>query len=346
MRQGLASDKLTCLQCQNYVSRAKAGYLCPGQYSHALCEQCVASLTKKVKKSEIVCPSCSRYRMPSQTLKLSMPPTPFQQKTSTIRFVTPPDTARTVSRHFNFSKNQVKCSFHSEHLTKLCLDPTCLAKRVGCGKCIVDAHARCRSEMIYDANVGKQQLELSEILSLKEDFPQFFIGLVKEAVRAFESKLMQILDLQLKDLKAHIVDLGQCDLTTITSNVDKLRFDYDSSTAKIKVNLKEESKFKVCLKKFDEKIREVLAEELSKVSSKFGTISFDQLYERRYSKTGNEGMYEPQTIPTAHLLLDETTRPLSEVHVASMTASEFEALINLHHMLDPLNQHSRVPGVM
>ena len=346
MRQGLTTEKLTCLQCQNYVTRAKAGYLCPGQYAHVLCELCVLNHTKKAKKTEIVCPSCSRFRMPSQTLKLSTPSTPFHQKVSTIRFVTPPETTKTISRHFNFSKPLVKCSFHSENLTKLCLDPSCTAKRIACTRCIADSHSRCRNEMMFESSLGKQQLELSEILSLKEDFPQFFIGLVKEAIKNFESKLMQLLDLQLNDLKSQIVDLGQCDLTTLATNLDRLKFDYDSSTAKIKVNLKDESKFKVGLKKFDEKIREVLSEELVKVSSKFSTISFNQLYQRRSSKTDSEGMYEAGAIPTAHLRLDETPRPLSEVHVPSMTASEFETLISLHHMLDPLKQAPRIFSVL
>jgi len=346
MRQGLTTEKLTCLQCQNYVTRSKAGYLCPGQYAHILCELCVLNFTKKAKKCEIVCPSCSRSRMTSQTLKLSGPPTPFHQKASTIRFITPLDITKTVSRHFNFSKPSVKCLLHAETITKLCVDPTCIAKRMGCSRCVNDSHSRCRSEMILDSSLGKQQLELSEILSLKEDFPHFFIGLVRESVRSFESKLMHLLDVQLNDLKSQIVDLGQCDLQTLSNNLDRLRFDYDSSIAKIRVNLKDETKFKAGLRKFDEKIREVLTDELARVASKFSSITFNQLSQMRSSRAECDGMYEADAIHTAHLRLDETPRPLSEVHVPSMTASEFETLINLHHMLDPLKLAPRIPGVL
>jgi hypothetical protein len=344
----------TCSMCQGCTVASKEGFQCKVNRSHRICGTCCQGMLRQSKTSSLGCPFCSHISLSRHPRDLSASPNVnFAMKDSTnIQQPSNRMVSSSIVRKSTIPRLSanplLRCKFHNEAVAYLCLDINCRGNRQCCGKCLNLSHKRCRAELTIDATSAKSRLEISHSLALKDDFEKFFQAVIQEAIRSFEAQIHKLLEIQLLELRTHIVDIGFGDFTLLGQNVDRLKFEIDSVSGKIRVNLKDEAKFKEGLRKFDDAVRLTLEEELVNVTKKFSNISFRQLYERKNSGSEHQGRYDLTMLRKMNGERDNLSesRALEKVHTPSMSASEFETLVGLHQMLNDqriVNKFSAIP---
>ena len=338
MRQAQSIEKFFCTLCQTVYPRSALTFRCPSSPQHLVCSHCLPST---LRTSKLQCPLCSSHSSTrSKSIKEpGQPKSVHGQTEAPQRLALKPSEQGRLQNHVPKSSvsTQARCGLHGEPTGFICLDFSCSVKRPGCGRCLRDQHARCRPELLFDATSLKNRVELSDMLSLKEDFDKFFTDLVKKSVAALQSQLLQNLEQQLKSFKAQIADLGSLDIWTLGQNAEKIRCDLNPASGKVRISLREESKLKAALRRFDERVRLFFKDEFGQLQTKFAAINFRQLLESRPSGAEPQAMYDTQLVSRMMAADDPRPRPLAETHVPSMTPSEFESLVNLHALLNPIS---------